>query len=702
MTTETTRFEAVTVEDLWALQARPELLSRAALAWRAVAGDMRAAVDATSRAAAPVVGGAWSGTAAETFRAHFAAFVQSLERAAAVADSSAVALDGVAALLRGGQDQLDTAWERLAAAVAHRRGGGGVTLRPADAAQAAAVAAAIADADALRGDIERGLGAGRAELARWRDEWMWLAQGWGGVLSKAIPGWVPPPAAQGVDARLTGGVFVLGTGGGADQVWVSDGVVSAGGRRFTVPAGARLVLRTGGGDDFVVVAGRQGVTVLGGDGNDELHGGAGDDVLVGGDGADAVMAGAGDDRVSLGAGRVDRVERADLGDGDDLLWGSAEAEDDDGGAGDDLLVGGTGNDRLLGGAGDDALSAGSGNDSLDGGDGRDLLTGGAGDDVLTGGAGDDLLLGGDGEDRLSGDTGADVLGGGNDNDYLDGGDGDDRLDGGDGADTLYGLGGDDVLTGGAGRDYLEGGLGDDRLAGGADADVLSGGLGDDVLLGGGGDDKLYSGGGRDQALGGAGTDTLFGQGEDAAADVERLTAAAAGDGLADFVDVGGDAAFQQRVRADLEMLAGSPDGRAMLADLRASGQPLHIVPTSDANGYASGDRHGSTIMYNPAYDDLRGGTPPVVVLFHELAHVYDNDHGTKNLVGYNDLSGRDHVGAGRAPVPNSERQAVGLPIDHDYSLMTPNRIDPRHPLEFTENGLRAEMGLPARTTYGTG
>jgi hypothetical protein len=83
------------------------------------------------------------------------------------------------------------------------------------------------------------------------------------------------------------------------------------------------------------------------------------------------------------------------------------------------------------------------------------------------------------------------------------------------------------------------------------------------------------------------------------------------------------------------------------------------------------------------------------VLFHELAHVYDFDHRTSNLVEYNNQSGDDRG------VRNFERQAVGLPIDHDYSRLTPNRIDPRHPLQYTENGLRAEMGLPARDTYSS-
>ncbi|WP_432834542.1 M91 family zinc metallopeptidase [Dactylosporangium sp. CA-092794] len=638
----------VAVDDLWELAARPGVLGRAALAWRAVAVDARIALDAFDRAAAPVVGGDWEGEAAEGYRAHAGRLGESLEQAARAAEETATALDGAAALLRAGQDQLDTAWERVAAAVPGRRGGGAVTFRPTDAAQAAAVRAAIAAAAAIREDVERGLARYEGLLGARQSDWELLGSEWAAVATGRIPAWTPPAEAGGIDARLVGGLFVVQTGAGADEVVVGDGHVVVDGERIAIPAGARLVLRTGAGDDTVRAdagPGGAGVTVLAGDGSDRLFGGAGDDVLIAGAGLDAVVAGGGDDRVSLGAtAKAGGVERADLGDGDDRLWGSL------------------------------------------------------GDEADAGGAGDDLLFAGAGADHLAGGAGADTLGGGAGRDYLDGGAGDDRLDGGGGTDTLYGLGGADALRGGDGADYLEGGAGDDRLDGGTGADVVSGGRGDDAIDGGSGDDTLYSGEGRDAVTGGAGVDRLLGQAADTATGVERLTAAPAGGDLAGFVTVEGDPAYQARVRADLELLAASPDGRRMLEELRASGEPLRIVPTGENNGWANPGDGQPFIRYNPEYDTMLTDTPPVVVLFHELAHAWDFVHDTSAGGTYDGGSGSDHFADGSA-VPNTERQAAGLPIDDDGDPATPERIDPDHPLELTENGLRAEMGLRHRDRY---
>ena len=43
--------------------------------------------------------------------------------------------------------------------------------------------------------------------------------------------------------------------------------------------------------------------------------------------------------------------------------------------------------------------------------------------------------------------------------------------------------------------------------------------------------------------------------------------------------------------------------------------------------------------------------------------------------------------------------AAGLPIGHDNNPNIPEIIDPKHPLQCTENGLRDEMGLPKRESY---
>ncbi|WP_155374533.1 M91 family zinc metallopeptidase [Catellatospora vulcania] len=321
--------------------------------------------------------------------------------------------------------------------------------------------------------------------------------------------------------------------------------------------------------------------------------------------------------------------------------------------------------------------AGAGDDRVDGGS---LLHGAAGADTLLGRDGDDLLLGGDGRDYLDGGAGADVA------------------DGGLGDDTGYGLGGDDTLRGGAGRDHLSGGRGDDLVYGGDGDDVLVGGAGADTLDGAAGLDRAY----LDLA--------------DPAAETESshvAPQAAPGGGIT----VTGSPEFTERVESDLDLLRASPTGRQMLAELDtaladADGwlpgdgpDTLEIreLPFGSANGFAGfadGDADRHLIEYEPAFDRLTGNAPPVVVLYHELAHVWD------------DLTGHARPGAGSrddvmwnghdwVPVPDRERVAVGLPIDDDGDPTTPERLDPDHPYPLTENALRDELGVSGRQTYGT-
>ncbi|MEV0454232.1 M91 family zinc metallopeptidase [Catellatospora methionotrophica] len=323
-----------------------------------------------------------------------------------------------------------------------------------------------------------------------------------------------------------------------------------------------------------------------------------------------------------------------------------------------------------------SVLAGAGGDRVDGGT---LLHGAGGADTLLGRDGDDLLLGGD------------------DRDYLDAGAGADVADGGAGDDTVYGLSGDDTLRGGAGRDHLSGGRGGDVLSGGDGGDVLTGGAGADLLDGATGLDRAY----RDSA--------------DPATDAELSYVAppvAPGGG----VQVTGTPEFAERVESDLDLLRASPTGRRMLAELDAGldggdgwrpgdgPDTLEVreLPFGSANGFAGvdGDTDRHVISYEPGFQGLPGGAPPVAVLYHELAHVWD------------DLAGHDHPGAhsrddlmwdgaGWVPVPDRERVAVGLPIDDDGDPTTRDRLDPHHPYPLTENALRDELGVSARQTYGT-
>lgn len=103
-------------------------------------------------------------------------------------------------------------------------------------------------------------------------------------------------------------------------------------------------------------------------------------------------------------------------DGNDNLLGQGAKDILKGGDGKDMLLGRSGNDKLYGEAGKDDLSGGKGNDKLygggnddkmDGDSGNDRLTGDKGDDVLFGGSGKDWIAGGKGDDRLKGEAGDD-------------------------------------------------------------------------------------------------------------------------------------------------------------------------------------------------------------------------------------------------------------------------------------------------------
>lgn len=69
--------------------------------------------------------------------------------------------------------------------------------------------------------------------------------------------------------------------------------------------------------------------------------------------------------------------------------------------------GGNANELILGTAGADNLNAGSGNDCIIGGDSGDSLSGGGGNDVILGGPGDDSLRGDQGSDVCYGGPGND-------------------------------------------------------------------------------------------------------------------------------------------------------------------------------------------------------------------------------------------------------------------------------------------------------
>ncbi|MBI5545708.1 MAG: type III secretion system effector protein [Deltaproteobacteria bacterium] len=169
------------------------------------------------------------------------------------------------------------------------------------------------------------------------------------------------------------------------------------------------------------------------------------------------------------------------------------------------------------------------------------------------------------------------------------------------------------------------------------------------------------------------------------------------------LSINGDAAFQERVRKDLEVLRSYPSGRELLTALDKSGKSTAIEPTTSGNtAWVKGDRYSTyqlpdgsqnegasaLVRYNPDLEMIGGGTepwmkrPPAVGLFHELVHAYDYEYGSLPD-GYTE------------GVDNAERAAVGLSFDHDDDPSTPE-ITAQRP---TENSLRSEMGLPLRPRY---
>jgi hypothetical protein len=360
------------------------------------------------------------------------------------------------------------------------------------------------------------------------------------------------------------------------------------------------------------------------------------------------------------------------------------------------------------------------------------VTGGGGNDVIRGGSGNDRLAGGPGNDALYGGAGADWVSGGPGRDYLDGYLGADVLDGGDGRDTSYGGPGSDRMSAGAGDDYLDGGTGPDQEDGGAGRDVVSGGLGDDQLRGGAGDDTFYTVGGEDIVDGQAGDDTAYHHSSDRTHRIENPTEVEGRAEWRSFIEPDDDPTvlqetlpegtvdpgFTSRVADDLDLLASSPRGQRMIDTLRQSedrrdrhGRVVHryedpsnhirIVQWHANGGFSSEDPDGVSpgqrwlIGYDPELDFI-AGAPPIVVLYHELAHAYNEAHANVEAMSsvYTGPGEPDRIATG-------ERTAVGLPIDLDDDPDTPERTYPGHPLALTENGLREELGpgVPQRDLY---
>jgi hypothetical protein len=345
------------------------------------------------------------------------------------------------------------------------------------------------------------------------------------------------------------------------------------------------------------------------------------------------------------------------------------------------------------------LDGQEGNDELIAGDGGEMLIGGEGKDYLEGGSGNDILIGGDGKDVLYGNSGCDALFGDEGNDYLDGG-----------RDN-------DVCYGDNGNDIVSGGRGDDRIYGGAGQDTLITSYGNDTVIdsGNGGHDKIFAKNGDTVQV--DPSSTLY------TVDPNQTHY---GKPLGSSIVIVGSEHFQDRMNSDIDTLAGLPLGEYMLASLDTSGHQTVIFEYSEQNGGASplggkkdmplsypdangnpGPGTDARININPSfrhdYDEVTddwADTPPIVVLFHEMAHAQDYELGT--LIPLNQVSpnpgGPRGIFQRRGSVPtapNAERSAVGLPYNQDGN---PNTNEPNDRLG-TENNFRDQLGLPDRPYY---
>ncbi|MDO8187431.1 calcium-binding protein [Conexibacter sp. JD483] len=229
--------------------------------------------------------------------------------------------------------------------------------------------------------------------------------------------------------------------GDNSPTWVEWGIVSE-----DLPANLQITIDGGPGVDRLTGPLRgAGVTLLGGEGNDELRGGDMNDVLDGGPGNDRLDGSGGNDTVRGGEGDddlagdgvtrgsdtidggpgIDRISsdwiQNDRGNGRLQISLDGVANDGHPGENDNVVnverfelfqptafaAGGDGAYvKLLNTSADpSSLIGGPGPDTLISYDAADTIDGKGGDDVIEGGYGDDVITGGPGRDQINADAG---------------------------------------------------------------------------------------------------------------------------------------------------------------------------------------------------------------------------------------------------------------------------------------------------------
>lgn len=421
-------------------------------------------------------------------------------------------------------------------------------------------------------------------------------------------------------------------------------------------------------------------------------------VLKGGDG---------DDTIKISRGENGGLKVDINGEVKNLTALQAEKLVIDGGKGNDTIIadkdlfkplyitGGEGNDKIVGGAGDDVIIDSYGANRLEGGRGSDALIASGLD--LDASSPEVMNVGGR---SINGS----IIIGGPGSDYIEGGKGSDLLVGGDGNDSIYGLSGDDIILGGSGRNYSDGGRGNDVIRDHGRSSVIFGGQGDDALLMRGSGLIADSYGNNSIEASNASVRVIDnGAGTLQAADGAKYETVESSAVPENFKIEGGEA-YQERVSCDLDSLANLEIGQKMLNTIAQTGKEVTIKETDWGNQCAGGsegylkDDHrtpgqgvSSTITYNRATVALKSDAawkerPPMVGLYHEMAHSYNYATGTMDNWAY-EADGRPATGP--YGTVGAEFQAVGLDC----------RNTPANPEGLTENAMRAELGLVRRDRY---
>lgn len=447
------------------------------------------------------------------------------------------------------------------------------------------------------------------------------------------------------------------------------------------------------------LANRLNLTFEGTSGNDALYGSVGTDQFNGKGGNDSYYGGGGRDSVSY----IGATSGIYLAMGDGAHW-TGEA------AGDKLFN----IENLTGTFFGDMLALGDGANLLDGSAGSDTLYGQGGDDTLIGGSGADVIIGGDGKDTASyanasfgvyvvvgdgghwtgeavGDQlfGIENLTGSAYADVLSLDDNDNVLIGGTGPDSLYGQGGNDTLIGGITADRLDGGSGsdtasyetskfgvyvvigdgsrwsndavgdtffsienvtgsnfDDVLSLDENNNVLDGGAGKDTLFGQGGDDTLIGGDSDgDILVGGAGKDRLvdgqwdFASYQTAASGVY----VAIGDGGNWTGDATGDTfvGIKNVIGSDFADVLSMDDGYNQID----GGGGNDTLYGQDGNDILTGGTGGDLLMGGAGYGDTASyatATSGIYLAFGDGGN-WTGDATGDTLVGIEGITGSDYA-----------------------------------------------------------